>query len=145
VDAGTCNNGVQDGTESGVDCGGTDCRACQDGFGCAQDSDCQSAFCPASRGYCVVDDGREICGVVNPGGNTCADCMPGMNETDVDCGDVCGPCRAGKNCVSGADCLSGTCLGTCAPGEKGAVCYTNSDCASLKCGRLGCEAGNCCQ
>ena len=45
-----CANGVRDGTETGVDCGGS-CRGCDLGYPCTTDADCISSYCPA--GTCV--------------------------------------------------------------------------------------------
>src|SRR5262249_21679985 len=48
----TCSDGVQDGTETGVDCGGPSCSACQNGMGCRLDSDCASKICMSN--VCVA-------------------------------------------------------------------------------------------
>lgn len=112
-----CVNGVQDGDETDVDCGGAVCAPCDDGQGCQNDVDCVSAFC---------DDG------------TCAPCA-----TDLDCavtftfcdegtctpqkgpGEICG---GGNECVSGfcADgvCCDSTCASTC---ESCLGANTNAD------------------
>ena len=64
----TCNNGVQDGTETGIDCGGPDCieccpeagTACDDGdantFNDVADGNCGCAgeICPTSNAQCTV-------------------------------------------------------------------------------------------
>jgi hypothetical protein len=41
----TCANGQQDGNETGMDCGGSDCAPCANGQGCLLYSDCASQFC----------------------------------------------------------------------------------------------------
>ena len=46
----TCGNLVEDGSESGPDCGGT-CAGCADGFGCFTGDDCLSGSC--YLGICV--------------------------------------------------------------------------------------------
>jgi hypothetical protein len=49
-----CIDGVQNGSESGVDCGGT-CPRCFDGSACVSRDDCQSALClgtPGVGGFC---------------------------------------------------------------------------------------------
>jgi hypothetical protein len=48
VDAVTADlvvDGIKNGAETDVDCGGPDCPKCPDGKGCAAGSDCQSGFC----------------------------------------------------------------------------------------------------
>lgn len=45
------------------------------------------------------------------------------SETDLDCGDTCGPCANGRSCVEPKDCQSARCAdGTC---EE---CFNQSDC-----------------
>ena len=50
--AGTCPDGMQNGSETGLDCGGPACPACPNGQGCNQSSDCMSGNC--SGGVCVA-------------------------------------------------------------------------------------------
>ncbi len=45
-----CNNGVRDGNETDVDCGGPMCAPCMDGQSCLLDRDCQSDLC--TQGVC---------------------------------------------------------------------------------------------
>lgn len=42
---GPCEDGVMGGKETDVDCGGEECRACDLGRGCRQDTDCKSGRC----------------------------------------------------------------------------------------------------
>ncbi|MBS1149164.1 MAG: repeat protein [Myxococcaceae bacterium] len=51
-----CLDSRQDGDESGIDCGGTQCPACGPGIRCLTDSDCQSTAC-ASQGICALASG----------------------------------------------------------------------------------------
>jgi hypothetical protein len=144
--ANTCSNSVQDGDETGVDCGGGTCKKCPDGRGCTADIDCEGAYCPVSRGYCVTPNGRELCGVEDPGGATCADCIKNGSESDVDCGAECLPCRTGQICTNDAECWSALCMGgRCEAGPKGTSCFSNADCASGSCGTTSCANGTCCQ
>ncbi len=72
----TCTDGVQNGNETGVDCGGdcTACPTCDDGIqnGSETDVDCGGDDCPACP--------------------TCDDGIQNGNETGVDCGGDCDPC-----------------------------------------------------
>eukprot|EP01043_Picozoa_sp_COSAG02_P074837 COSAG02_NODE_15161_length_1198_cov_1.061874_2_plen_296_part_01 len=47
----SCTNGVQDGDETAVDCGGQSCVRCADGSSCSSGTDCQSELCTA--GLCA--------------------------------------------------------------------------------------------
>src|SRR5258707_6802 len=81
----SCLDGVLDGTESDVDCGGAVCALCGEGRHCVVNADC-------SGGTCAVVGGQRICQVAPPG-PTCTDGIKNGVETDVDCGgNVCSPC-----------------------------------------------------
>ena len=83
----TCFNNVQDGDETGVDCGGSckTCAACTDGIknqgelnikldlGGGNISDCGGPHCPPCP--------------------TCTDKIRNQGELDVDCGGPCKPCE----------------------------------------------------
>jgi hypothetical protein len=121
----TCGDGIQDGVETDVDCGGGVCSACPDGKRCQNGSDCNTGNC--TGGYCVE--------------TTCTDHQQNESETDVDCGGPqCGPCSAGRRCLLGSDCASGLCPGgLCAPGD----CHNNAKDGAetdVDCGGRGCEA-----
>lgn len=127
-----CNDGTQDGDETGVDCGGS-CSPCEDGLACAVADDCQSGVC---RG-----------GLCRPG--TCANGVIDVGtETDIDCGGTCGGCAAGLACAGPQDCVSGECeLGrclaaTCTDGtENGSE--TDVDCGGA-CVITSCDDGTIC-
>jgi hypothetical protein len=55
----TCSDGIKNGSETGVDCGGPDCPRCPTGQGCASRSDCASAVCTA--GTCGTCTPGEFC------------------------------------------------------------------------------------
>ena len=97
VDA-ACDDGVRNGTETGIDCGGS-CRArCPLGEGCATSEDCQQGACAGSPPVCT----------------TCGDGALNGDETDRDCGGSCTGCADGHRCRRDADCLSGLCtVGVC--------------------------------
>ena len=76
----TCNDGVQNGDETGVDCGGSSCPACptcSDGVQNGDETgiDCGGSSCPACP--------------------TCDDGIQNGDETGVDCGGSCDPCGSG--------------------------------------------------
>jgi hypothetical protein len=147
---GSCGNGVRDGNETDVDCGGAGCFQCAVGKRCLVSADCIAATCVAS--VCTssagpsaavacgngVKDGAET--DVDCGGGTCPRCALGRrcelpndctggacvgglcaaasscsnlvrdgDETDVDCGGSCSPCAVGRACRVGRDCASGSC------------------------------------
>jgi hypothetical protein len=137
---GPCQDKMQDGTETDVDCGGT-CARCDDGKKCSIGSDCASTACTA--GLCAQP--------------TCVDGTRNGKETDVDCGTTCSPCADGKGCAYGTDCASGVCTagvcqaskcndsvmngtetsvdcgGSCPHCPDGQPCVTGADCASTIC------------
>jgi hypothetical protein len=102
---GTCGDGVRDGTETDVDCGGGGCPVCSDGARCSVAGDCASGDCS---------------------GNVCVSCSDGKRnggETDVDCGGpLCPGCAAGGRCLVPADCMSGECAAmVCGAAADGAI------------------------
>jgi hypothetical protein len=88
-----CADGVQNGDEADIDCGGS-CDVCDSGFACNTDSDCATGVC--SGNICQVP--------------SCGDGVKNGDETDIDCGGSCGACIAGFGCVANSDCVSGVCL-----------------------------------
>jgi hypothetical protein len=54
---GPCNNGKQDGLETGIDCGGDECRGCDDGQPCKRALDCESGSCS----FCTDEANCELC------------------------------------------------------------------------------------
>src|SRR6185503_16885728 len=78
----TCADGVKNGQETGVDCGGAGCLPCPLGEPCQTDGDCLSKDCQGS--VCAMPHDPS-CGPVEAG-PTCADCIQNGLETDVDCG-----------------------------------------------------------
>ena len=97
----TCTDGVQNGSETGVDCGGA-CPRCASGQGCTARNDCASAFC--SEGTC----------------QTCTD-IPDNCDSDAD-----GPCfcrthpDGGKVCIKNVG--TGSCQNSACP--PGSICIT---------------------
>jgi hypothetical protein len=91
-----CSDGLRDGTEVDVDCGG-DCSKCAAGQRCNGPSDCDSAVCVG--GTCQAASCTD--GVINQG------------EANVDCGGPnCPGCADGQTCATDSDCAGGACLPT---------------------------------
>ncbi|MCA9581494.1 MAG: hypothetical protein KC416_06845 [Myxococcales bacterium] len=66
-----CENGVVDGDETAVDCGGT-CGDCADGLGCMMDADCVSGWCDdglcKESSFCPRHPDASLCdGFEDPG------------------------------------------------------------------------------
>ncbi len=85
----SCFNGVKDGTETDVDCGGACGPTCRANKACTDKNDCQSDFCDVD-GFCTAP--------------TCEDNIRNGNETDVDCGGNCDKCELGDKCRKDSDC-----------------------------------------
>ena len=117
----TCGDNVQNGSETGKDCGGG-CGPCPDGGGCLMAEDCASEVC--TMGTCAAP--------------LCTDGVKNGDETDIDCGATC-PAQCGLNegCVFNGDCVSGLCNGvTCAPTCSDLVLNnteTDVDCGGPSC------------
>lgn len=137
-----CDNLVQDGSETGVDCGGS-CPPCPLGGGCAVPEDCATGVCTA--GMCAAP--------------SCLDSVANGTETDVDCGGMtCPPCAIGSMCRGSTDCLTMVCASDvcaaascidsllnggetsvdcggpeCPPCADNAMCMIGSDCLSGVC------------
>jgi hypothetical protein len=111
----TCTDGIQNGDEEGVDCGGSNCPPCQvdpscnDGIqnGDEEGIDCGGSNCPPCQVTPTCTDGIQNgdeegvdCGGTNcPPCATCTDGIQNGNETGVDCG---GPdCPACPTCNDG--------------------------------------------
>ncbi len=145
-----CDDGVHNGRETDVDCGGADCGACPDGAQCYTRIDCSSSVCDRIAGTCSVP--------------TCDDEVENGDEADVDCGGTCPSCDDGEACDADEDCLSGLCLeqqcraGTCSDARQnqgesdvdcggscpgcglGLTCSVNTDCRSGACDEV-CRPG----
>jgi hypothetical protein len=81
----SCDDGIQSGAETDIDCGGDACGACVTGASCERHSDCTSGVCLA--GVCVA--------------TSCEDGIRNGDETGVDCGGACLRCRSSAcNCAS---------------------------------------------
>ena len=96
----SCSDGIKNGSETDVDCGGSCPNKCVDGSKCLTASDCVGNLCspstPGAQPYCRVP-------------NTCADGRKDADETGVDCGGSCKPCSNSGPCNANIECKSGVC------------------------------------
>lgn len=135
----TCGDGVQNGDETDIDCGGGACNTCEIGKNCTQDTDCTSNTCDPNSAKCIA-------------AATCSDGIKNQDETDVDCGGAtCNPCALGDTCMQNSDCGTMNCDGTtmtCAPVGNCNDGMKNQDETDIDCGGMTCNAcplGDTCQ
>lgn len=109
----SCTNGLKDGDETALDCGGS-CSRCANGLGCGANDDCVSGTCSALLCAPCAADG---------------DCNPGRY-----CDVPSGLCELkhfdGAGCVTANECKSSRCV----PGTGGVKVCCDDDCAG------GCES-----
>jgi hypothetical protein len=116
VCAATCTDGIQNGQETGVDCGGPICQPCGGGQGCLNNGDCAPGFVCQS-GICVAT--CPPAGTPCDDGNSCT-----TNDlTDGACGCTGTPivCNDGNPCTFD-QCVNGTCVFSTSP--NGTSCPT---------------------
>ena len=102
VELATCNDGLKNGDESDVDCGGSVCAPCREARGCSMHEECESRVCSGMK--CAAA--------------TCSDGAQNGQETDVDCGGELCPakCDEKRSCLASVDCKSGLCkMNQCVP------------------------------
>ena len=119
-EASSCTDGVKNGKETDLDCGGS-CAKCDDQKTCKASRDCVSGVCKGN--VCQAPTNTD--GVKNG------------KETDADCGGAGNPpCRDGKACAAGSDCTSEHCnASVCAPVSP-ADGVQNGDETDVDCGGL---------
>ncbi len=148
--AALCNDGIQDGDEVGVDCGGSckTCRGCHDSL---KNGDETGVDCGGSCMACP----------------SCDDELQNGSESDVDCGGTCAKrCEPEQRCRERADCASLSCTVVCqaancldevrngqetgkdcgggCPGcANGNACHANSDCQDGRCQNDVCVSAGC--
>ncbi len=93
----TCNDGIQNGDETGVDCGGscapcTTDPTCNDGI---QNGDETGIDCGGSCAPCTTDP-------------TCNDGIQNGDETGIDCGGSCEPCNTNVTYCNASTTTNGT-------------------------------------
>lgn len=116
----TCDDGVQNGVETDVDCGGTSgCEQCRVGQRCTVAADCENLVCTNS--FC------QFAG--------CGDHQQNGTETDIDCGGTnCAGCANGSNCLVTGDCQSGICTDDVCQPPKCDDGLKNGDESDVDCG-----------
>ena len=138
IRSGSCSDGIKNGQETDIDCGGVCPAKCSTNEKCDTGADCLSGLCVnstcknptcAANDGCVVnclphdldcppvpncsEDGNCVlgCPVRDP------DCLPAScsnsakdgQESDVDCGGNCVKCDLGEKCLKNSDCSSDLC------------------------------------
>ena len=126
----TCNDGIKNGNETGIDCGGTcvPCSSCNDGIKNGNETgiDCGGSCIPCATCNDGIKNGNET-GVDCGGSCTpCTSCNDGIkngNETGIDCGGSCTPC---------ATCNDGIKNGNETGVDCGGSCSACGDCVNIK-------------
>lgn len=97
VEAGDCADGIEDGLETSIDCGGACAMDCGIGYGCVADDDCSEGACISAE--CVP--------------SSCVNGTQDADEDGVDCGGPCPACSGGS-CQDSSDCFGSNCIdGVC--------------------------------
>ncbi len=132
----TTTDGVKNGTESGIDCGGSAGKLCgylapaSIGTNCAAGSDCQSGICSSNK--CSFSAVSQGCW----GGADCSSgsCSASGTPTSLSTAGTCSAVGNGSACQVSGDCLSATCTANvCSGAADGAACATNGQCQSNLC------------
>lgn len=120
-----CRDGIKNGVETAIDCGGPDCPRCANGQTCQQGRDCRSGICQG--GACRICTNDSQCGN-NPSVCFCAlaagHCVSNLPLSDAPFRNDC-DCAAGQTCVTFAE--GNRCLPPC--GDS-ATCAGANDCIS---------------
>jgi hypothetical protein len=131
-----CSDGVQNGDESDVDCGGV-CRGCAIGMGCDVPADCVSNLCDTSGAAGGSAGGGGAGGMGGAGGGglpPAAGICVGQAQGQA-CGGP-GACVAGLSCADGF-CCDGPCSGTCESCAAADTGGSNGVCSPWSTGGLG--------
>lgn len=130
----TCNDGIQNQGETGVDCGGpcTACTSCNDGIQNQGESgvDCGGpcAACPTcSDGIQNQGETGVDCGGPCSACTSCNDGIQNQGETGVDCGGPCAACPTCSDGIQNGDETGVDCGGSCAPCNTGGCTDTSVD------------------
>jgi hypothetical protein len=145
--AASCTDGVKNGTETSIDCGGGACPACGNGQACNVNTDCQSNSCvngQCTTASCVPPTSTTPCLI-----GTCINGVPSLVPTPA--GTSCGAsssCDGSGNCVASCGAGQTLCGGACVSntsfqtdpnncGTCGNLCASGQSCISGVCGTSG--------
>lgn len=128
-----CADGLLNGDETGVDCGGSTCLPCAVDQGCDAPTDCGSGFCDTDgSGLCKACASNQDCS----GDAWCDPTMEGGScVTPRVQGDVCddaAQCASG-HCVDGT-CCEEACDGTCEACSTNRTGQPNGECRAIPSG-----------
>ncbi len=137
-----CSDGVVNGSETDIDCGGSQCKPCTPGKKCATKADCSNGVC--QDGKCPVPDcnAAEPCDDKNP--CTTDTCSSASDCTHAPASNV--PCDDGIACTVGDVCANGKCVYETSLCD----CLTDNECTAkygsdtLCSGSYSCTAQNTC-
>jgi hypothetical protein len=118
----SCTDGVKNGNETDVDCGGV-CSPCAAGKGCLIDADCASAACVGNL-CCAA-------GTADCNGNPADGCEATLATDPHNCG------RCGVACGTNISCVAGECTGPCAC----SLPHATGTCANGGCAIASCDPG----
>jgi hypothetical protein len=101
----SCIDGMKNGRETGVDCGGPECPRCAVGQGCQTRDDCAGAFCTGHKCQACTSspqcgsDAAGTCACVQPEGDGPTICAKGAPTSAAVAN--CTECPTGTMCVAG--------------------------------------------
>ena len=142
----TCDDGIQNGDETGIDCGGScaACATCDDGI---LNGDETGVDCGGSCAACATCDDGILNGDetgIDCGGScaACATCDDGIlngDETGIDCGGSCVACATCDDGILNGDETGVDCGGSCAACATCDDGILNGDETGIDCGGPDCE------
>ncbi len=150
-----CGDGIKNGDETGVDCGGQ-CPPCFDtgGESCTTNPQCESGQCNGAgvgceAPSCVSADDclSHVCRDGQCRLPSCANEALDGNETATDCGGSCQRCTEGLECNVDGDCGSGICTGGLCTAASCSDALQNGSETGIDCGgacTTGCADGTAC-
>jgi hypothetical protein len=117
----SCSDGIKNGSEVGIDCGGSSCAPCPPGTPCSVETDCLDNNCV--DGFCCDSACSTVCKSCNQPGQegTCSSLPKGTEDPGIcDKNRACGtngncllkdgqPCEKPGQCLS-ASCFAGICF-----------------------------------
>ena len=113
------DDGIKNGDETDVDCGGASAPKCGLGKTCVKPADCVTDLC--LQGVCRAPSSTD--GIKN------------ADETDIDCGGTGAPkCDDAKACLLARDCTSGVCTGGVCQAPTATDGVKNGDETDVDCG-----------